>query len=61
MIVSGGMSYLVPRLLVKKGDAYGRTDWVLTPALTHEKAQMLCEKEPPCKAHRCKELGLPFR
>jgi len=48
-------------LLVKKKDAYSRTDWVLTPALTRERERMLCEQKPPCKPHSCAGLGLPMR
>jgi len=48
-------------LLVKKKDPFSRDDWQLKPSLTAEKAQTLCERKPPSKAHRCQELNLPMR
>jgi bifunctional non-homologous end joining protein LigD len=47
--------------LVKKRDAASRTDWKPEPALTDEKQRRLQERTPPCKAHRCAEMGLPMR
>ena len=48
-------------LLIKKKDAASRSDWQLKPALTDEKERTLRERTPPCKAHRCAQLGLPMR
>ena len=38
-------------LLIKKKDAYSRDRWILSRALTKEKASTLKEWAPPCKAH----------
>ncbi len=48
-------------LLIKKRDEYSFMGWTLEPALTEEKARKLRERTPPCKAHRCAQLGLPMR
>lgn len=48
-------------LLVKRKDEYSQSDWALERALTVEKERTLVERTPPCKAHRCAELGLPMR
>ncbi len=48
-------------LLIKRNDEYSQTKWTLKQALTEEKESTLRERIPPCKAHRCAELGLPIR
>jgi bifunctional non-homologous end joining protein LigD len=37
-------------LLIKKQDAYSRTEWTLPRALTKEKEATLQDRVPPCKA-----------
>ena len=67
-ILKGGFSLFTMKgrgeknwLLIKKKDKYCRPDWKLEPALTTEKLQTLSLRTPPCRAHRCTELGLPIR
>jgi bifunctional non-homologous end joining protein LigD len=48
-------------LLMKRNDEYSQTEWTLPPALTEKLKTTLLERTPPCKPHRCAELGLPIR
>ena len=67
-ILKGGFTLLKMKgqaknnwLLIKRKDEYSQNKWALKQVLTEERKSTLRERIPPCKAHRCAELGLPIR